>query len=123
MLQADARRSYTQSGTPKEWQDNLACLCVDNTRLMLAVCVAFAGPLLYFAGQESGGINLIGASSIGKTTNLVAASSVFGGPGYIQTWRATSNGLRDCARCIPTRCWYWTKWARSTRAKQGRFPT
>lgn len=98
LLQAEARRSYTQSGTLHEWQQDVARLCVGNSRLTLALCVAFAGPLLYFAGQESGGVNFFGPSSIGKTTILAAASSVFGGPSYIQTWRATANGLEGlCA--------------------------
>jgi len=98
MLQVDAHRSYMQAGTLDEWKHGVSRLCIGNSRLTLALCVAFAGPLLYFAGQESGGINFFGPSSIGKTTILAAASSVFGGPSFIQTWRATSNGLEgQCA--------------------------
>jgi len=98
LLQTEARCVYTRAGALDEWQQGVARLCVGNSRLTLALCIAFAGPLLYFAGQESGGINFFGPSSIGKTTILAAGSSVFGGPSFIQTWRATSNGLEgQCA--------------------------
>lgn len=53
--------------------------------------------LLQFSGLESGGINLRGDSSTGKTTALRAAASVFGGPGYVQRWRATGNGIEAAA--------------------------
>jgi putative DNA primase/helicase len=68
---------------------------------MLAVCASLAAPLLYVTGQESGGFNWTGQSSTGKTTALVAAGSVWGkgssSGGYVQNWRATSNGLEGLA--------------------------
>ena len=48
-----------------------------------------------------GGLNLFGQSSRGKTTCLQAAASVWGrgetDGGYVQTWRATANGLEGTA--------------------------
>jgi uncharacterized protein (DUF927 family) len=41
--------------------------------------------------EESGGFTEVGGSSIGKSTLLIAASSVTGGE--IGSWRATDNGL------------------------------
>jgi putative DNA primase/helicase len=35
--------------------------------------------------------------STGKTTALAAAASLFGGPSYVNRWRATSNGLESLA--------------------------
>jgi putative DNA primase/helicase len=37
------------------------------------------------------------ASSIGKSTALAVAGSVWGGPGYVRSWRATANGLEGVA--------------------------
>jgi putative DNA primase/helicase len=88
------------SGTLAEWQREVAKFCVGNSRLAFAVSSAFAATLLYPADEESGGFHFRGASSIGKTTVLRAAGSVWGGGGangYITTWRATSNGLEAVA--------------------------
>lgn len=52
-------------------------------------------------GIESGGINFVGPSSIGKSTLLYCAGSVCGGGngrrGFVKTWRSTSNGLEGTA--------------------------
>jgi uncharacterized protein (DUF927 family) len=61
---------------------------------------AFAGPLLHLAGVEGGGVHFFGPSSIGKTTLLRLAASVWGRsdtPGYVRSWRATANGLEGAA--------------------------
>ncbi|MGX4643475.1 DUF927 domain-containing protein [Massilia sp. SYSU DXS3249] len=88
-----AGKHYAQAGTLDEWKYHVSRLCSGNSRLALSVCAAFAGPLLHFVGQDSGGVHFVGSSSIGKTTMLGVGASVFGGPSYIQTWRATGNGL------------------------------
>jgi putative DNA primase/helicase len=88
-----AGKHYTQAGALDEWKCHVSRLCAGNSRLVLSVCAALAGPLLHFVGHDSGGVNFVGPSSIGKTTLLSVGASVFGGPGYIQTWRATGNGL------------------------------
>ncbi|MFM0136837.1 DUF927 domain-containing protein [Caballeronia grimmiae] len=90
-------RTYSTSGSLRDWMDTVARVCSGNSRLLLAVSTAFAGMLLSYSGQESGGLNLVGDSSCGKTTALRAACSVFGGPEYMQRWRATSNGLEGLA--------------------------
>ena len=85
------------AGTQDGWRDGVAALCVDNSRLTLAVSAAFAAPLLGITGDDSGGINLQGISSTGKTTALHVAVSVWGEPDYMQRWRATTNGLEATA--------------------------
>ncbi|KHK58184.1 hypothetical protein PI86_11020 [Burkholderia sp. A9] len=90
-------RTYSQSGTLDEWKSGVARFCVGNSRLLLAVSAAFASMMLEYSGQESGGLNLVGESSSGKTTALRAACSVFGGKEYMQRWRATANGLEGLA--------------------------
>ena len=79
--------------TPEE----IAAKCVGNSRLVLAVSAAFAAPLLPLVNAESGGLHLVGTSSIGKTTTLLVAASVMSNERYIQQWRATSNGLESVA--------------------------
>lgn len=86
------------AGTLASWQAGIAARCVGNSRLLLAVSAAFAAPLLDLIGAESGGVHLVGPSSCGKTTALRAAASVWGGPDYLQRWRATDNGLEAIAQ-------------------------
>lgn len=86
-----------QAGTVESWGEHVAGLCVGNSRLLLAVSSAFAAPLARLAGDESGGVHFVGSSSTGKTTALRVAASVWGGPEYVNRWRATSNGLEAIA--------------------------
>jgi len=88
---------YSARGTLVGWQAGTAALAVGNPMLALALCTAFAGPVLALVGSDSGGINTIGASSKGKSSMLFAACSVWGGPSYRRNWRATSNGLESVA--------------------------
>ncbi len=88
---------FKQSGTLDDWRRELAALCVGNSRLMFCVSSAFAGTLLRFSGQASGGFHLMGNSTVGKTTALRAAASVFGGRDYLRSWRATSNAMESTA--------------------------
>ncbi len=65
---------------------------------MIAVTsLAFAGALLDPLGIEGGGLHLRGQSSRGKTSLLAVAASVWGSPQFIQSWRATANGLEGIA--------------------------
>lgn len=95
-----ASHKYKVSGTLAEWQNNISRYCVGNPRLMFAVSTAFAASLLPIAEEPSGGFHLRGLSSTGKTTALQIAGSVWGGDarkGFLETWRATSNGLEAVA--------------------------
>ncbi len=86
------------AGTLEGRRDGVVRLCEGNSRLLFAVSAAFAAPLLDITGDDSGGINFQGASSTGKTTVLYAAVSVWGGPEFLQRWRATTNGLEATAQ-------------------------
>jgi len=91
---------FRQGGTLEEWREAVARPCSGNPVLLLAVSAAFAGPLLKVAKmQEVGGagIHLRGDSSQGKSAVLAAAASVWGGPAFVRTWRATANGLEATA--------------------------
>jgi len=91
---------YESNGTLDEWKDSVGKLVADHTRGVFAVSAAFAAPLLALIGEDGGGFNLRGPSSIGKTTLLRASASVWGRAdehGIIKTWRATANGIEGTA--------------------------
>jgi putative DNA primase/helicase len=101
VYQTDAEPDHRLAirGTADEWREYVGALCAGNCRLILAVSCAFAAPLLRILGGESGGVHLIGASSLGKSTTQYVAGSVSGGgtDGYRETWRTTINGLEATA--------------------------
>lgn len=99
---ADAGQ-FSQRGSLAAWQKNIASKCQGNPLLILSASVAFAGPLLLRAkmqDQGGAGVHLVGDSSKGKTTALQVAGSVWGGPGFVRTWRATSNGQEAAASSL-----------------------
>ena len=100
ILDASAAGPYEARGSLKDWQDGVGVLAVGHALPVLAISAALAGPLLDLAGQEGGGVNIFGGSSLGKTTVIQAAASVWGrgdSPGYVRAWRATANGLEGAA--------------------------
>lgn len=94
-----SRYPFATQGSLEDWQRNVGDRCRGNSRLILSTCIALAGPLLQPLGLESGGFNLFGESSTGKTTTLKVAGSVCGGGpgGYIYQWRATDNSIESIA--------------------------
>ena len=89
---------YLQAGTLDMWRNEVARLCIGNSRLIFAVSAALAGMILRHAGQESGGLHFVGSSSTGKSTAQLVAASVYGSPSFKQSWRATGNALEGtCA--------------------------
>lgn len=80
-----------------DWKVKVGSLCKDNPMMILAVSLAFSGPLLAPLEIGGGGLHFRGASSSGKTTLLRLAASVWGGRQLITQWRATSNGLEAIA--------------------------
>ncbi|MBS0194407.1 MAG: DUF927 domain-containing protein [Proteobacteria bacterium] len=87
-----------ERGTGDDWRAEVAAPCAGNSRLVLALSAAFAGPCVGLLGAEGGGLHLRGSSSTGKTTALAVAASVYGAPDdFTKTWRATDNGLEGVA--------------------------
>ena len=95
VLQTERPPKFTVAGTLAEWQELVAKPAIGNSRLAFGTAASFAGPLLEPMGQESGGFNFQGASSIGKTSTLRAAKSVWGCP--LGSWRTTDNGAEGLA--------------------------
>jgi hypothetical protein len=91
---------YRVGGSLDGWRGEVASLASGNPLLLLALSVAFAGPLLRPLGLEGGGFHFRGPSSCGKTTLGLAAGSVWGGGGPLgaaHSWRATANALEIIA--------------------------
>jgi uncharacterized protein (DUF927 family) len=87
---------YRVSGTLTEWQQQVSLVARGNSRLVFALSVSFAGPLLALTDTENGGFHFTGLTSVGKTTTQITAGSVYGGGGirgFVRTWHATANGL------------------------------
>ncbi len=91
--------AFNVRGDLAEWQEEVAHYAIGNSRLALALSAAFAAALVGPCEEESGGIHFRGPSSIGKTTALTIAGSVWGGgkSHYVRAWRATANGLEAVA--------------------------
>jgi putative DNA primase/helicase len=92
-----ADHAFRQKNTLEQWQHDVARLAIGNSRLALAIAAAFASALVGPCESESGGLHFRGASSIGKSTALAVAGSVWGGAAYVCSWRATANGLEAVA--------------------------
>lgn len=89
--------SLTVAGSLEDWKTNVGEKCICNPLMILAVSLAFSGPLLSPLDLSGGGLHFRGTSSSGKTTLLNIAASVWGGRNLISQWRATSNGLEAIA--------------------------
>ena len=96
-LALDLEHAFRVRGSLEDWQREVGVHARGNSRLTFALSCAFAAPVLGRLGMESGGFHLFGPSSKGKTTCVEAAGSVWGGPIYRETWRATANGLEAIA--------------------------
>ena len=77
---------------------NSAAPCAGNSRLVLALCVSLCGPVLALLNEESGGFHFVGPSSMGKSTALAIACTVWANPaGFMGTWLSTANGIEGTA--------------------------
>lgn len=97
----NSHHAFNSQGTLQDWHDNVGRYFAGNSRLILGACTAFAAPLLRFDATDSAIFHLRGSSSLGKSTALWAAASIWGGGdgnGYIQQWRSTDNALEATAR-------------------------
>ena len=95
----DQEHRVAVGGDPVAWQ-RLAQLAEGNSRATFAICVAFAAVLLRPLNEEVSVFHIFGLSSLGKTTLLFLAISVWGKgstPGFLRSWLSTSNGLEGIA--------------------------
>lgn len=100
-----SRESFNSQGTLEDWQNNVGCYLEGNPLLIFNTAVALAGPLLRLVNMDSCGFHLFGASSVGKTTALQVAASVWGNgadpascsESDLQRWNTTANALEGIA--------------------------
>lgn len=88
---------FKKKGTLEEWKQFVAKFFAGNSRQLLLLSAAFAGPLLGLVKQPNIGILLHGASRSGKTATLAAICSVFGDEEIMGSWKATANALLQFA--------------------------
>lgn len=92
------------SGTLPDWKKTIGALARGNSRLMFVICAALLGPVLDIFGMAPIGFSLVDSSSIGKTTALKVAGSVYGCAihrrdlGYIKILASTIEGIEKFAR-------------------------
>ena len=89
---------YSQKGELADWRENISRKMEGQSRIVFAICVAFAGQLLSLVNENGGGFHFIGTSSKGKSLTVKIACSVWGNPKhYMCSWRATSNAQENLA--------------------------
>jgi len=88
---------YAVGGTVEGWKKAIAGRAAGNPYMTLALSASFAGPLLEKTHVEGGGFHFVGDSSIGKSTAIIAACSVWGGKDFISSWKSTSSGMEGAA--------------------------
>lgn len=88
------------------WQRTVGRYSEGNSRLVAAVSIALGGIAIGLFDTQLGiGLHLRGLSSLGKTTALRVAASVFG-PAHkeVRSWSATDSGLETLAVRHHHRC-------------------
>lgn len=91
---------FGSAGSLIDWKRKVSARAVGNTRIVFAISVAFAGPLMQMANESGGGFQFTGETSKGKTSTVIdPAASVWGHPDHFaKKWRTTANGLE--ALCL-----------------------
>ena len=89
-----------QEGSLEDWQKEVAGTAQYSSILMLIMSAAFAAPLLKFVGLQSFMVNLFGLSRAGKTTALLASTSIIGigRENGLTNWNTTDGGFSETAR-------------------------
>jgi putative DNA primase/helicase len=96
---------YICSGTV-EGAKELMALAGGNSRFMLALSLAFLGPLADLAGQAQVAVQFFGVASSGKTGLSAGASSIYGWHinsniasqrGFAESWNQTINYIEQLA--------------------------
>jgi hypothetical protein len=90
---------FRSQGSLDGWK-RIALLARGNSRLVLAIALAFAGPVVDLLKLEPPMIQLFGAPGASKTAIGLAAGSVWGGDDdglFCETWNNTVNNLEPVA--------------------------
>jgi hypothetical protein len=96
----DASGQRRMNGTAKGWRDRVAAPAENSSIMMLAICVALAGPLLYFLKRRSFTINIFGKTRTGKTIATLMGASMIGirSMSDLINWNLTDSRLEQRLR-------------------------
>lgn len=83
------------AGTLQQWQKSVSIPSIGNSRLVFAISIGLASPLLKFGNAASGGFHYVGDSSQGKSVAARCCVSVWSG--NLPTWDSTKNGIENHA--------------------------
>jgi len=84
-------------GTLEGWRHGVARYALGNPLMVMGLSLALAAPLVRPLGVPSGLIHIHGASSLGKSTVLLCAASVYTAPRHVESWRVTDSALERVA--------------------------
>jgi hypothetical protein len=91
---ADLLRAHRPKGSWEDWCDVVRRVCSHHPMVMLGIYAAVAAPLLERIGEMGFIVDISGETSVGKTTLLRAAASVWGDPepdtGLVLSWASAS---------------------------------
>jgi putative DNA primase/helicase len=90
-------RSLRRKGTLEEWQRTVGAIIKGNHLHTFSVLAALTAPVLKLLGEEGGFIHYVGSTSIGKSTILHVAKSVWGFEN-LGSFRITDNALEDTCK-------------------------
>ena len=90
-------RKLIRQGTINGWQDRIGKLVNGNNLLMFSTATAISAPLFKKFNEEGCCFHFSGSSSIGKTTALYVASSVWG-MGKPSSFRTTDNAAESLCK-------------------------
>lgn len=90
-------RELQKKGTLQDWKRTVGEISRGNHLHCFAVMSALTAPLLKLLNEEGGFFHFVGASSIGKSSILALAMSVWGNT-EMGTFRATDNNLEGVCK-------------------------
>ncbi len=99
ILQANTSnpRKLIRKGSIDGWKNNIGRLASGNSLLTFACAASLVPPLLKVLGEEGCCFHFSGSSSIGKTTTLIVASSIWG-IGKPSSFRTTDNAAESLCK-------------------------
>ena len=90
-------RKLIRKGSIDGWKNNIGRLASGNSLLTFACAASLVPPLLKVLGEEGCCFHFSGSSSIGKTTALIVASSIWG-IGKPSSFRTTDNAAESLCK-------------------------
>lgn len=90
-------RILKKKGCLKEWKRTIGAVCRGNHLHTFAILASLTAPALKLLNEEGGFLHYVGSTSIGKSTILQVAKSVWGFD-KIGSFRATDNSLESICK-------------------------